>query len=198
MSDYEYDVFISYRRGLEVKDWVCDHFHPLLESKLTQELPVAPRIFIDHEMENGVRWEDTIQRALVRSKILLGVWNPSYFESRWCQAEWQTILQREKDCEVAPHEGGCLFSVIYGDGDYFPDEAGARQGQKFHDYAVSAPAFRETPLYLEFEKEVAKVAKQIVSRLANAPPWEATWEALDPDEIELKPNKPLGSLKPQI
>ncbi len=38
-EDYEYDVFVSYRRKQPVMDWVKNHFHPLLEQWLPNAMP---------------------------------------------------------------------------------------------------------------------------------------------------------------
>lgn len=189
---YEYELFISYCHETNVKDWVQNHFVPLLEGKLTQELPDAPRIFIDHEMPNGVYWKSTIERALTHSKLLLCIWNPPYFNSRWCQAEWQTMLAREEQVGRLPHETGLLYSVVYGDGKYFPEEASARQQDRFHDFALSAAAFKDTPKYVEFEQRVSEVARKIVGRLQSVPDWQDCWEVTDPDQVKLLPPKPLN------
>jgi macrodomain Ter protein organizer (MatP/YcbG family) len=41
-DDYQYDVFISYRRPNPVGDWVKNHFHPLLVEWLSQAMPYEP------------------------------------------------------------------------------------------------------------------------------------------------------------
>lgn len=189
--DYEYDVFVSYCHDTSVKVWVQTHFVPMLEKKLTQELPCVPRIFIDHEMPNGVYWRDRLKRALIHSKLLLCIWNPPYFNSKWCQAEWQTMLLREEHVGVQSHEPGFLYSVVFSDGDFFPDEAGARQCAKFHKFAITARAFVDTPKYMEFEERVADVARDIVQRLQGVPDWEDGWTVAEPEELTLKPLKPL-------
>lgn len=194
---YEYDLFISYCHETSVKDWVQNHFTPLLETKLTQELPDAPRIFIDHQMPTGVYWKSTIERALTHSKLLLCVWSPPYFKSKWCQAEWQTILAREEETGQLPHERGLLYSVVFGDGDYFPTEANARQHSKFHDFALTSPAFKETTMYVDFERRVTEVAGEITLQLQQIPDWKDCWVVTDPDEVNLIPPKPLTQ-RPRI
>ncbi|MAS96466.1 MAG: hypothetical protein CMO55_25030 [Verrucomicrobiales bacterium] len=186
---YEYDIFLSYCGKDEACEWVRRHFHPMLSGKLGQEMPDAPRIFIDREMENGVRWRNTILRALRHSRILLAIWNPAYFRSEWCQAEWQTILERERAENVPGHEPGYLYSVIYGDGEYFPDEAAARQDTKFHEHAYSSAAYAESKEYIEFEKAVTQVAKKIAARLMTVPEWRDDWPTMDPDTVQMKEMK---------
>lgn len=170
--EYKYDVFLSYCHETGVRDWVQTHFEPMLHDKLAEELPTPPRVFIDHKMPNGVYWKDTIECALAHAKLLVCIWNPPYFRSKWCQAEWQTILAREQHVGMESNESGFLYSIVYGDGDFFPSEAGARQNAKFHKFAINSTAFKETSLYLEFEQHVAKIAGEIVQRLRSLPEWD--------------------------
>jgi hypothetical protein len=39
-DDYIYDVFVSYRHRQPVMDWVKNHFYPLLEQRLPDEMPI--------------------------------------------------------------------------------------------------------------------------------------------------------------
>lgn len=191
---YQYDVFLSYCHETGVKNWVQTHFEPQLHEKLSEELPTAPKIFIDHQMPTGVLWKETIEDALARSKLLVCIWNPPYFRSKWCQSEWQTILAREQSVGMPPGDSGLLYSIVYGDGDFFPDEAEARQNVKFHQFACTANAFRESALYIEFELGIAEIARDIVQRLKNTPPWDESWRVTDPDEVTLIPPKPLNEM----
>ena len=192
--DYHYDVFVSYCHETKVKNWVQNHFEPMLHEKLAEELPTPPRIFIDHQMPNGVYWKSTILRALAHTKLVICIWNPSYFRSKWCQAEWQTILAREEHVGLNANPTGFLYSIVYGDGDFFPDEAGSRQNKKFHKFARNAEAFKDTTLYLEFEQGIAEIASEVVLRLRNTPEWDEQWSVTDPDDVEMKPMKPLTEI----
>ncbi|SEA91832.1 hypothetical protein SAMN05660964_02823 [Thiothrix caldifontis] len=101
------------------------------------------------------------------------------------------MLLREEHVGVQSHEPGFLYSVVFSDGDFFPDEAGARQCAKFHKFAITARAFVDTPKYMEFEERVADVARDIVQRLQGVPDWEDGWTVAEPEELTLKPLKPL-------
>ncbi|MGH9847139.1 MAG: hypothetical protein ACREEM_51240, partial [Blastocatellia bacterium] len=50
-EDYEYDVFVSYRHKQPVLDWVKNHFYPLLDQRLPDEMPIEheTKIFIDFD-----------------------------------------------------------------------------------------------------------------------------------------------------
>jgi hypothetical protein len=45
--DYQFDVFISYRRHPEWAPWTREHFRNLLDAYLRQELGDSPSIFVD-------------------------------------------------------------------------------------------------------------------------------------------------------
>jgi len=82
-SGYRFDLFLSYRRGGTVPDWVHNHLHPLLLDCLADELSREPRIFLDSTMETGVHWPSGLEWALRRSRLLLPIWSPPYFTSPW-------------------------------------------------------------------------------------------------------------------
>ncbi len=86
--DYTYDVFISYRHETPVLEWVLEHFYYLLKAWLPQYMPVdhKPRIFIDTQIETGFQWSIKLQNELKRSRCLISVWSPVYFQSDWCKA----------------------------------------------------------------------------------------------------------------
>ena len=46
-DDYEWDFFLSYKRGGDVEEWVRNHFKPRLERSLENELHDKKKIFID-------------------------------------------------------------------------------------------------------------------------------------------------------
>ena len=54
--DYVHDIFISYRRHAETRVWIEEHFKPLLELRVEQELNRRPEISIDTRLESGSTW----------------------------------------------------------------------------------------------------------------------------------------------
>jgi len=95
-EDYQYDVFISYRRGGVVDDWVR-RFVDDLGKWLHAVMRHPPRIYFDLTgVTGGSDFGTAIENALLRSKILVAVLTPAYFTSPHCGREWRTFEAREK------------------------------------------------------------------------------------------------------
>lgn len=177
MSDYEFDLFLSYRRSGNVQDWVWNHFRPVLHHCLADELDREPRVFIDVEIDTGTRWPDRLEEALRGSRLLLPVLSPQYFRSAWCLAEWRSAVDREAlvggDCDL-------LYPVVFADRDNFPAEARHRQARDLKPWNIPYPQFRETPAYIPFHREVQKIAQDLAARLHRVPPWRPDWPVTRP------------------
>lgn len=76
VSGYEYDIFISYAREGSAQKWLLNHFLSKLKECLADEIAPKPRVYVDREMERGVHWPSSLQRALLHSKIMLQVLAP--------------------------------------------------------------------------------------------------------------------------
>ena len=80
-----YDVFVSYshRNRVEVDTFV-EHL---------RETRPGVRLFVDRlELGIGVEWLTRIARALDRSKKVVTIFSPDYFESKPCQDELNTAI----------------------------------------------------------------------------------------------------------
>lgn len=182
-EDYLYDVFISYRHRAPVADWVKNHFFPLLDQRLPDCMPIehAPRIFIDWEIETGASWPAKLRQALKTSRCLLAVWSPEYFRSMWCQAEWQSMLQRQQvlglGTETHPH--GLIYPVVFADGEPFPPEAKSTQSKDLRQWNLSAPVFRETKDFVDLEKEIQVLCAELAKMIHRAPDWQ-DWPVVTP------------------
>lgn len=134
-SGYEFDVFLSYRRSGQgnAGAWVRHHFHPLLVGCLADELDHEPTVFIDVGAETGAYWPGLLERRLQRSRVVVAVLSPRYFESAWCLAEWQTARAREEALGMATalNPGtSVLYPVVFSDSDSFPEDARSRQARE--------------------------------------------------------------------
>ena len=95
--NYQYDAFFSYKRDRESDDW-----HEVVKNKLEfwlkQELERDDvRLFFDREdIRAGMRWRHKMVEALKRSKCIVCLWSPLYFQSKWCGSEWKTFVKREQ------------------------------------------------------------------------------------------------------
>lgn len=186
LTGYEYHLFISYPRSGDVSEWVLNHFLPRLANCLESTMSDVPRIFVDEEVETGSDWPQKLADALHRSCCLLTVWTPPYFRSKWCMAEWQTFLSRERNLgfKTSENPSGLVYPVVFSDGDYFPDEAKRTQSRRdLIDCTYPQPQFRNVSKYLEFHDKVGKIAHELDQWLVHVPPWDPNWQPVRPDPL---------------
>jgi hypothetical protein len=177
-GDYQYEIFVSYRRQPPMSAWVQQYFYDELTQWLGSELPDAPRVFIDVEgIDTGDDWPARIRSALLGSCLLVAVWSPDYFRSHWCVAELHTMLARERALKLRTNADprGLVFPIKFTDGQYFPADVSNIQFRDFSNLAYTAPAFRDSPKYLDFQTEVRDFVQTLAQRLVDAPPWEPNW-----------------------
>src|SRR5258708_19860004 len=139
--DYTYDVFISYRHETPVLEWVLEHFYYLLKAWLPQYMPVEhkPRIFIDTQIETGFQWSIKLQNELKRSRCLISVWSPVYFQSDWCKAEFASFEEREKQLGLQSEDNpsGLIYAVLFANAKDLPLEVRTRQYKDMSEWAIS-------------------------------------------------------------
>lgn len=168
---YEYDIFVSYKRHNKTNSW---HIGLLenLEVWLSHELQRDARIFFDSEdIKTGDRWKEKLADALLRSRCLLCLWSPMYFQSHWCVAEWQAFLEREQQCGV-----GLIVPARIHDGEHYPNAAKAVQSRDFSRYASASPRFWDSHLALEFEQDQLKpFAEEIRQAILSSPEYSGSF-----------------------
>ncbi|WIX92464.1 toll/interleukin-1 receptor domain-containing protein [Amycolatopsis sp. DG1A-15b] len=177
---YEFDVYLSYSRQGSVSEWVFNHFFPSLSEALDDEMPYEPRIFVDQNMATGLAWPLSLERALLRSRLMVAVLSAPYFRSQWCLAEWMTMSGRERE-SVATDD--LIVPVVYAGGKNFPDFARSRQLVDFKTWSVPHDLFRHSRDYLDFHREVRRLAVDIAERLRTVPEWDAAWQVVRPDAV---------------
>lgn len=194
MADgYEYDVFISYSRKAPIFDWVHNHFYPRLEERLGCEMKAEPRIFVDTTQETGVRWPLNIQKALKKSRILVSVWSPHFFRSEWCVAEWESMLKREEVLKMGSEENprGLVYAVKFSDGDHFPSTAKDTNYKDLSKWGFPQEGFQETADYLDFQREIEQIAKELEKQVRKAPAWQNDWPVIKKPRIASEPEVEL-------
>ena len=166
--------------------WVKDHFQPLLQTWLDNELPEPAVIFRDKQsIDAGDKWSESIKDALGCSKVVIAVLTPQYFTSEWCIAEWQSFENREK---ISPKtKNKLLIPVKYSNGPHFPDFATCRQFTSVTDFldvngTVIPPLSSEAAA---LERKVKELARLIVDRIELAPEHTDAFPMVDPTTVEL-------------
>lgn len=177
MSNYEFDVFISYRREGNPHKWVRNHFFPRLKDCLADHLPDDPNVFIDEGMEVGTVWPDRLEEALTRTKILVPVFSPQYFRSRWCLAEWDSMVGRER----VLGRRGLIYPVLFSDSDNFPSFARERSWRDLKKWNRPDPVFQQTVHWIDFLQAVEDIAIDLSGLLAKVPEWQPDWPIARPD-----------------
>ncbi|MFD5825498.1 TIR domain-containing protein [Lentzea sp. NPDC060358] len=181
---YEYDVFLSYTRRGGGDVWVREHFHRALKEWLGNEMADEPRIFVDWSQKTGVSWPDNLERALLRSKVMIAVLSPPYFRSEWCLAEWESMLDRHRTLgyTTLDHPQGLVLPVSYADGLHYPPEAQAVQQHNFKAWNKPLPyeTYSRSTEYEHFYAAVQKLAAEVAERIDDVPPWDPTWKVVRP------------------
>jgi hypothetical protein len=182
-SDYEYDVFFSYKRHSLTLEWTRG-VHTRLKYWITQELGgEEARLFVDEEsIETGDRWPERLRDALRLSKCMLCVWSPWYFQSSWCVSEWQSFLEREKRLNMRPH--GLIAPLRFHDGEHFPEDAKVVHCTDVSAYTSTVPGFWTSGRAMELEDLLKAVARSVAGIIRSVPSFEPDWPVIDVLGIE--------------
>ena len=177
-TDYEYDVFLSYKRHGLTLDWtrqVCQR----LQFWLTQELGGREaKLFVDEDcLEAGDHWPERLRDALRLSRCLVCVWSPSYFQSSWCVSEWQSFMERERLLQMEAH--GLIAPLKYHDGEHFPEAAQSVQWTDVAPYTATVPAFWTSTRALELEDILKRFARSVAHIIARAPLFKPDWPIVE-------------------
>jgi len=180
---YEYDVFISYKRaGANVPAWIRTHFYPRLSELLDDNHDREVKIFFDDTIPGGTAWPLELRAALGRTRILLPVCSPKYFLDEWCLAEWHSMARREELVGMMSPERpqGLIYPVIFCDSETFPNYAKQRRMRSFRSWNQPYPQFQVTVEYLNFHREMERIAEELIKIIDQAPEWRPDWPVATP------------------
>lgn len=186
MADYEHHIFISYRRSdVDWVRWTSENFVRALTSLLRLRLGEV-KVFMDEKIEDGASWPNHLALSLSRSRIMVAVLSRDYFQSDWCRLELALMHHRETtgNFRTAKNPWGLIIPVIIDDGDCFPLEVQAMQGEPLHVFAN--PFMRPDSPKQEALAEVLKnkLCASIEQALEAVPPYDPTWEGLAHKQFE--------------
>lgn len=177
--DYEYDIFISYRRHLFTREWIDKHFIPLLEFWVEFELGRKPLIYIDTQLDEdiGTTWPIKLGQKISCSKILIPLWTKNYLNSQWCTCEISHMLTREikTGCRIPPNDNGLVIPVIIQDGETLPINLSVIQKLDVKDYFKAR--MREDSREAEaLEDKIKAIAGSIAKCINSVPEWQSDWK----------------------
>ncbi|MCP2167244.1 TIR domain-containing protein [Goodfellowiella coeruleoviolacea] len=193
MSGYKFDIFISYSRYGSVQKWLLNHFLRKLKECLADQIAPAPKVYVDREMPRGVHWSSSLKHALRYSKIMLQLLTPHYFESPWCMAEWRSMQEREKMLGLASLSlpQGLIYPILYSDSENFPLDGRMISWVDFKEFAHPDPPFQTTGMFVDFHREVTKLATDLVQLLKQVPEWQPDWPIVEEPKPVLIPPPPI-------
>jgi len=182
-DDYQYEVFLSYKRHNLTLDWTRQ-VTQRLKLWLTEELGGREaRIFVDETIDVGDDWPEALRLALKRSRCMVCIWSPSYFQSSWCVSEWKSFLAREKLLKMKPH--GLIAPLRFHDGEHFPKEATNVEWADVAPFAVTVPAFWNSPKAMELEAVLKPFARSVAKIIEGAPKFRNDWPVVEKSGLKV-------------
>ncbi|HMG15999.1 MAG TPA: TIR domain-containing protein [Saprospiraceae bacterium] len=174
--DYEFDIFISYRRGGLTRKWVTDIFIPLLNDIIFLELGKEPLFYLDTQLEVGVAWPLSLGKALSKSKVIIPLWSVTYMESNWCKCEISHMLEREVKTGFKTFENnkGLVFPTIINDGENLPISISFSQKADVKNFYVPVMNM-ESKSAEDFYRVLQPYGISIAKSIKNAPTWKEDW-----------------------
>lgn len=175
---YEYDAFISYKSGKVYGRWVQESFFEFFKEFLDQSLGRETKVFIDKSnIYDGEAWQEKLKSALAKSKCLVAILSPLYFQSEWCKRECSVMLHREEQLgyRSVKKPQGLISAIALHDGDRFPRIIQEIQYRIWHDYALVGKGFEKTETFIEFQKELKTYADNVARIIESAPPFQDKW-----------------------
>jgi hypothetical protein len=190
---YTFDVFISYRRQRNKSEWLIEHFLPLFEEYLSDEIiAICGRppqdIFFDQAkinpelrqfdnrlggIEPGADWRMALADAIRQSRCMVGIWSPGYFLSEWCCVEWKSFEARHQQTQLQT-----IVPLSVHDGKTFPPEARKPNIVDLSDYMIVGEGFRKSEKFVTFQDHVKLFARSVANTINSAPAF-STWPVED-------------------
>lgn len=177
---YQYDIFLSYKRHPEARQWVVEHFLPLLKHYVELELDRRGEVVVfldERDIEVGATWPAELGGALGNSRTLVALWTRTYFHSEWCTRELSVMLARERRerFRTRRRPGGLIFPVVLHDCEQLPTRLVPLQYVAMQEcYQVRmARNSQRAQLLEQYIKD--RLAPGVASGVAAAPRWRSRW-----------------------
>jgi TIR domain-containing protein len=183
--EYEYDVFLSYRRYGQWHRWVKDTFSPMFEHWLGEELGADPRIFWDDRIESGSDWPQALGYALARSRVLVSLFSRQYFYSRWCKLELTLMYAREHECGFGPAADSpdrLIVPALIHDGEDLPPDARRIQAAELQDCADPFMG-KDSPKQEKLSDCIKLWTPDVRRAIERAPKYDPAWRTLAVDRF---------------
>jgi len=176
--EYQYDVFLSYRRANEWPRFVSKIFVPMFRHWLAAEIGETPRIFYDTEqIETGQSWPYQLASGIASSKVMVCLWSNEYFSSTWCQAELGHMLARREFTKQDSGPLPLILAVLIHDGENISPDLSDIQRLSIQDYANPwlAPDSHRAE---ELSRRIKKLSGHVAHALQRVPECDPCWPDL--------------------
>lgn len=183
---YEYDIFLSYKRHPEARQWLVEHFQPLLEFHVELELGRKVTVFRDdQDDEAGASWPAHLGRALGNSRTLVALWTRTYFHSEWCSLELSLMLARERDVRfrTARRPGGLIFPVVLHDCEQLPRKLVPLHYVAMQECFQTRMARNSQTAEILAQQIKDRLAPSIAAAIDAAPPWRSRWPLMSATQL---------------
>lgn len=207
---YRHDIFVSYKWGGDLKEWVDSVFIPILRNVLIEIKAEYRDTDIFHDVRStlsGATIPAVLRDGVAFSKCMVCVINRPYFtNSKWCPEELSAMLRREEETLVRQQPGhvGLIFPVL------FVDETevalAARNAVYQHQGAAKllsdilplmldeerffciAAGFKGTSGYDALRLIIKRWVRRGIEAQLNEPPvWREEWRGIDYFESRFQP-----------
>ena len=97
VNEATFDLFVSHGQA-DNDDGSVTALIEHIRRDHERAVPNQPlKIFLDQwEFRSSEEWKRRIYRALIESKSMLAVLSPAYFQSQWCQLEFETFVEQHR------------------------------------------------------------------------------------------------------
>ena len=211
---YQYDVFISYKRGWRTESWLIQHFLPLFSdclhncvyetcgrsadpifldiSEISAEVRSDKRLDGYRGIEPGAQWQQALVQAIGHSRCLLALWSPSYFYSDWCMKEWESFHVRG-----ANGVGGVCTPITVcdcEDATTLPSTLGTFEHFRFNDTYFVGGALINMAEYVTLQRLCDQLARSIARKLKHVTGFQE-WPIRMPPQIAVTAELGIGQFR---
>jgi len=181
--EYEYDVFLSYRRANAWPKFVGDTFIPMFRHWLEAEVGYQPQIFFDaDEIETGESWPHRLATGIALSKVMVCLWSREYFSSPWCQAELGHMMARRENTKSGTGPLPLILALVIHDSENISPHLSSIQRLAIQEYANPWLA-RDSRRAEELSERIHRFAIHVSHALQKVPECNPNWSSLAVDSF---------------
>ncbi len=178
-ADYEYEIYVSFAQNAVSNEWL-QSFIIQLKDAIQRETGEEPRIFDDYsELSISELWAEQTKLRVLRTKLLLAVLTPQYFESRTCMRTWATFELRE---QITNDQLPLIIPLFIRGRDTMPSWVAKRQFFDMSDLPIHTSAFTDRTQSSKLIERIKRLAKTGAQMLYHVPSFDPQWTVFVPED----------------